>query len=110
MEERAAEHAREAESERLAGSERILIVSDNILLADNISAGLTNLGYETAPVYCPFEAAALVGEEPFAWDVLITDHTILGVPGTALIAQVRAIRPDIITVLCSEFGIPDARN
>ena len=52
----------------LVGTERVLIVDDDINIADELSMGLTDIGYETAPIYCPLEALAVVEEEPAAWD------------------------------------------
>jgi PAS domain S-box-containing protein len=88
----------------LTGAERILIVDDKVDVADTLSDGLAKFGYETAPVYCPMEAIALVTEHPQAWDVVIANCEMRNLNGVAFLETVRAVRPDVMTILCSELS------
>jgi signal transduction histidine kinase/ActR/RegA family two-component response regulator len=90
--------------DHIRGKERILIVDDEIDVADSLSYALTNLGYETAPVYAPIEALEIIEENPEAWDVLISDQSMPGLKGLDLIRKVRFIRPGIRTILCTGYS------
>jgi signal transduction histidine kinase/ActR/RegA family two-component response regulator len=88
----------------LRGKERILIVDDEVDMADAFSYSLTNLGYETAPVYSPLEAIEIFKEDPLAWDLVITDQSMPDMKGLDLIRKLKAIRPGIKTILCTGFS------
>lgn len=106
---RAVERAAQAEKRaidksHIRGRERILIVDDEIDVADALSYALTNLGYETAPVYSPTEALEIFTEGPDAWDVLITDQSMPDLKGLDLIRRIRFIRPGLRTILCTGYS------
>ena len=106
---RPAERAAPAEiravnKDHIRGKERILIVDDEIDVADSLSYALTNLGYETAPVYAPAEALEIFAESPESWDVLITDQSMPELKGLDLIRRVRFIKPGLRTILCTGYS------
>jgi signal transduction histidine kinase/CheY-like chemotaxis protein len=88
----------------IRGDERILIVDDEIDMADALSYSLTNLGYETAPVYSPLEALEIFKEDPAAWDIVITDQAMPEMRGLELIRKLKFIRPDLKAILCTGFS------
>jgi CheY-like chemotaxis protein len=92
------------ERRALAGRERILIVDDDVDVADGLSLNLTRLGYETAPVYSPREALEIFKEDPSAWDIVISDQVMPGLKGLDLLIEMRNIRPDLRSILCSGFS------
>ncbi|MHB1206829.1 MAG: PAS domain-containing sensor histidine kinase [Rhodospirillaceae bacterium] len=104
MERPALSEIRAIDKDHIRGKERILIVDDEIDVADSLSYALTNLGYETAPVYAPTEALEIFEESPEAWDVLITDQSMPELKGLDLIRKIRFIRPDIRTILCTGYS------
>ena len=95
------------ENEKLRGRERILIVDDEPDLVDMLSVGLTRLGYEAVAVTDPLEALEAVQEEPNAWDVVVTDEMMPQLRGVDLLRRVKAIRPNVITVLCTGYSEND---
>ena len=69
---------------------RILIVDDDVELARVVAAFLRAAGYQVKAVH---HGSAALGEiEAFAPQVVITDLMMPGLPGHALIAQIRAQR------------------
>ena len=104
MERAAASEVRAIDKDHIRGRERILIVDDEIDVADSLSYALTNLGYETAPVYAPTEALEIFEESPESWDVLITDQSMPELKGLDLIRRVRFIKPGLRTILCTGYS------
>jgi CheY-like chemotaxis protein len=86
------------------GRERILIVDDEPDLADMLAIGLERLGYEVASSNESREALQAFREDPTAWDVLVADQVMPGLKGTALIAAVKRLRPDLKAILHTGFG------
>jgi signal transduction histidine kinase/ActR/RegA family two-component response regulator len=89
------------------GKERILLVDDEADLVDMLTVGLTRLGYESVAVTDPREALEAVQEAPSAWDIVITDEVMPEMRGMDLIRRIKAIRPDILTVLCTGYSDSD---
>jgi PAS domain S-box-containing protein len=89
----------------LRGRERVLVVDDEVDITDMLSVGLERLGYEVAALNDPTVALAVVGEEPRAWDAVITDQLMPGMQGLVLAEKLKALRPDLIVILCT--GLDD---
>ncbi len=87
----------------IRGHERILVVDDEPDLADMLAIGLERLGYEVVSLTDPREALATVRDDPTAWDVVVADQVMPRLRGTALIAELKALRPEIWTILCTGF-------
>jgi len=100
--------APEAVASDARGSERILIVDDETDIVDSLAIGLERLGYESVGVNDPLEALQVFHEDPNAWDVVVTDEVMPGMRGLELVKRLKAIRPDIKTVLCT--GYSDGAN
>ena len=86
------------------GKERILIVDDEADIADMLSIGLERLGYETVSVTDPRVAMAAFGEDPDAFDLVVTDQMMPDLTGLELIRRVKEIRPGIKAILCTGYG------
>jgi signal transduction histidine kinase len=96
------------------GGQRVLIVDDEELLVRLASETLEELDY--APVAFTSSTSALEAfhANPDDFDAILTDERMPGMSGSALIREVRRIRPAIPIVLMSGFvGAPamhDARE
>jgi two-component system cell cycle sensor histidine kinase/response regulator CckA len=84
-----------------SGKERVLLVDDETDITDVLLIGLDRLGYEVAAVTDPLEALATFEEDPDAFDVVLSDFSMPGLDGTALIRRLREIRPGLRTILWS---------
>jgi CheY-like chemotaxis protein len=87
------------------GRERILVVDDEVDITDMLSIGLERLGYEVAAVNDPLDAMEVIAEEPAAWHAVIVDHLMPRMQGAVLAAKMKALRPEIIVILCT--GLDD---
>jgi PAS domain S-box-containing protein len=87
------------------GRERVLVVDDEVDITDMLSIGLERLGYEVASVNSGREALEVFREDPGAWDVVVTDHLMPDLLGLDLARRIRAIRPDIVVIVCT--GLDD---
>jgi len=88
--------------------QHVLVVDDEEPLLRLATETLESLGY--APVGFTSSAAALVAfrADPGRFDVILTDERMPGLTGSALIRELRAIRPAIPVVLMS--GYPDMES
>lgn len=69
----------------------ILLVEDDRRIAQNISRGLTDEGYETAIAYDGLEGRQLARTRAF--DLLILDVNLPGLNGYDLCRELRAEKP-----------------
>ena len=93
-----------ADQATITGNERVLIVDDEPDIADMLCIGLERLGYKPIAVLDPREAVAAFEEDPTAWDVVVTDQVMPAMRGLDLVRKLKAIRPDVRTVLCTGFS------
>lgn len=87
------------------GSERILLVDDEVTLITAVQKLLEGLGYGVTPFISPLEALHHFETRPQAFDLLLTDLTMPGMTGLALIAKFRALRKDLPVLLMT--GLPN---
>lgn len=92
------------EAPSMRGTERVLVVDDQSDIVDMLSIGLARLGYESVGVNDPTEALAAFEEDPGAWDVVVSDLMMPHMQGTELLKKIKAIRPDIKTILCTGYS------
>ncbi len=83
------------------GSERILFVDDEPMIAELGKQMLGGLGYEVSSTTDPQAALTMLGNNPDAFDLVITDMTMPGIGGEKLVRAVRSIRQDIPIIICS---------
>jgi PAS domain S-box-containing protein len=88
----------------LHGRERVLVVDDEEDLTDTLAIGLQRLGYEVVGVDDPLAALGAMEENPRAWDVVVTDQVMPGMPGLTLIGKLKALSPNLHIILCSGFA------
>ena len=94
----------ETTADNLRGRERILVVDDEADLADVITVGLERLGYEVVAMNNPEELLAVFGEDPDAWDIVISDQVMPTMKGLTLFERLKAIRATIRFILCTGFS------
>jgi PAS domain S-box-containing protein len=100
----AADAAPQLPVEASAGPARLLVVDDEINITDMLAIGLERLGYRVTCWNDPTAALSAFEADPGAWDIVITDHTMPGLTGAALIARIKAIRADCPAMLFTGFG------
>lgn len=85
-----------------AGSPRILLVDDDPLVLEAIAGLLADFGYEVMPVEDGPSALGLFDSgEPV--DLLVTDLTMPGMDGVAVIREMQRRRPGLPCVLLTAF-------
>jgi nitrogen-specific signal transduction histidine kinase/ActR/RegA family two-component response regulator len=87
-----------------AGAERILVVDDEEIITGMFQTILTSVGYQVIVFNDSLEALAFIGQNPTAFDLLLTDMSMPHLTGLELIQKTSAIRPDLPIILCSGFN------
>jgi len=83
------------------GTERILFVDDEELIVETARSVLTGLGYRVTTAQHGSEAWNLFVEDPFRFDLVITDQTMPSVTGVTLAQKMLEVRKDIPIILCT---------
>jgi len=83
------------------GTERILFVDDEELLVEMAQSMLESLGYRVTVARHGSEAWNLFLEDPFRFDLVITDQTMPDVTGITLARKMLKVRRDMSIVLCT---------
>jgi PAS domain S-box-containing protein len=86
------------------GTERILFVDDEEMLANLGEELLTGLGYQATTITDSTKALSLFAANAEHFDIVITDQTMPGICGKDLIQDLKKIRPDIPTILCTGYS------
>ena len=86
------------------GNERILLVDDEISIARLEKQVLERLGYHVTEKTDSQSALTLFRENPFDFDLVITDMTMPGITGDRLSKEIKSIRPDIPVIICTGFS------
>ncbi|MRR37568.1 response regulator, partial [bacterium] len=86
------------------GNERILFIDDEPSLASLAEEMLSNLGYRMTSSTMPEEALDLLMNDPYAFDLVITDMTMPGMRGDQLARKIMEIRRDMPVILCTGFS------
>ena len=86
------------------GDERILFVDDEKELVNVYRVMLKNLGYEVTATEDSEEALNLFRQEPYKFDLLITDYTMPKLTGRELSDEILKVKPDFPVILCSGFS------
>lgn len=82
----------------LAGK-AVLVVDDNPAVTDVLVAMLEQVGAEVGPCLDAADAIEVIGEDPDAWDLVITDYDMPGMNGAVLAGRLRALRGDLPILL-----------
>lgn len=80
----------------------ILLVEDDRRIAQNISRGLTDEGYDTVIAYDGFEGRQLAFSNPF--DLIILDINLPGLNGYDLCRELRAENPHLPVLMLTAYG------
>jgi two-component system cell cycle sensor histidine kinase/response regulator CckA len=88
----------------MLGNERVLLVDDETDIVEAVSRGLTRMGYLAVGTDDPREVVRAVEEDGATWDVVITDQMMPALTGLELIRKIKALRPELLTILCTGHG------
>jgi CheY-like chemotaxis protein len=86
------------------GSESILFVDDEPVLVDMGQQMLTRLGYKVICCDKSPEALKLFEEDPYGFDLVVSDTTMPNMTGDILLSRMLAVRPDIPVILCTGYS------
>ncbi len=99
-----AEIEEDADKEIPSGTENILFVDDEYLLVDLSIEMLTHLGYNVTGFSSSAKALDVFKNDPGAYDLVITDHTMPDINGIQLAQKLLRIRPDLPIILSTGFS------
>ena len=91
------------------GTERILLVDDEPGIVAMINQMLTSLGYQVMTCMRASDALEVFREDPFRFDLVISDQIMPEMTGVEMIHELHKIRADIPAILCTGFSksVPD---
>lgn len=90
--------------ERPEGSEHILFVDDDEMLAKLGQTMLTEMGYQVTMMTESQDALKLFAANADSFQLVITDQTMPGLTGKELIQELKKIRPNMRTIICTGFS------
>jgi len=86
------------------GTEQILFIDDDEMLASLGGQLLTQIGYQVSVMTDSIEALKLFTANADSIDLVITDQTMPDLCGKDLIQELKKVRHDIPTILCTGFS------
>jgi PAS domain S-box-containing protein len=86
------------------GSEHVLLVDDEKDLVEIGSEMLQRLGYRVTAIVGSSAAIDLFAEDPFRFDLVITDYNMPGLTGDQMAKQMLAIRQQMPIIVCTGFS------
>ena len=98
--------AREKETDiaLLGGHEQILCVDDEEPISRLIHEFLESIGYKVVSTTSCREALNIYMEDPYRFDLVITDLTMPQMTGLELAGQILSVRPELPVVLCTGYN------
>ncbi len=84
---------------------KILIVDDEAVQREMLAGFLTKKGYEVSTAKDGETALDLFGRIPFS--LVITDHKMPGMTGDELLERIRALNPNVNTIMVTAYGDVD---
>jgi two-component system cell cycle sensor histidine kinase/response regulator CckA len=96
-----ADEPRKPVTEIPRGTETVLVVDDEEIPLNLLCDVLRSLGYTTLPASSGGEGIEILGYAPEKVDLVIVDRIMPGMDGVETLARLRAIRPNLRTILCS---------
>ncbi len=85
-------------------AKKILFIDDDEALVELGRSMLTKLGYEATALNSGVEAIKMVQDNPFDFDIVITDMTMPDIQGYQLALKIKAIRQDLPVILSTGFS------
>lgn len=86
------------------GSECILFIDDEMTIVDICRNMLQRLGYTTVTRSSSVEALELFQNDPYRFDLVISDVTMPNITGDVLARRMRKIRSDIPIIMCTGYS------
>ncbi len=83
------------------GKEKILFVDDEAMLVEWSRAVLKRLGYDVTATTDGLEALRTFSSDPYGFDLVVTDQTMLSMTGIHLSRELLRIRPGMPIILCT---------
>jgi DNA-binding NtrC family response regulator len=80
-----------------------MYVDDDQALVSLVQRLLRRRGYQVTGFLDPREATQALRQNPFAYDLLVTDYNMPGYCGVDLVRDSKAIRPDLPVALASGY-------
>jgi signal transduction histidine kinase len=96
-------------SHSLNGQGHLLVVEDDSSVRSAVVRALRNGGYTVTEARDGEQALEILGREP-AIDLIITDMMMPGMPGLALLAEVRMRRPGLPAIVLSGYSEQSVNN
>lgn len=87
----------------MMGKGNVLLIDDEKEIVLLLKEMLTKQGYHVTPCVGSLEAFNLFTENPFRFDLVITDLTMPEMTGIELAEEFNAINPDIPIIICTGF-------
>lgn len=82
----------------------VLLVDDEPAVLRTTRGMLTSVGYAVTIVSDPYEALDIFSQEPYAFDLVLSDVTMPKMTGDKLGQKMLAIRPDLPIILMTGFN------
>ena len=89
--------------EKSVGSKRILVVDDEETLGNFIHETLSYYGYDVTNMSFSEQAWEVFEANPNDFDLVLTDQTMPGLTGDALLLKIRSVRPDVPVIVMTGF-------
>jgi len=86
------------------GRERVLIVDDEAGIVTMMNQLLASLGYRVTACQRPADALVLVKEDPWRFDLVITDQIMPGMTGLEMVKEIHRLRRNLPSILCTGFS------
>ena len=92
------------DDQRTAAGVRVLLVDDDPAVLYVGQALLEELGHSVVAAPGPQRALEVFSRDPFRFDLAILDEQMPRMPGTALLRELRRLRPDLPVIVASGQG------
>jgi PAS domain S-box-containing protein len=86
------------------GTESVLFIDDEPVLVEMGTEMLRRLGYDVTGCEESLAALSLFNEDPYRFDLVVSDTTMPGMTGDTLLVRMLAIRPDLPSILCTGYS------
>jgi PAS domain S-box-containing protein len=95
---------RQGPEQTASQGERVLVVDDESALAELTGEMLARLGYRVRTATNALEALALFGQDPQAFDLVLSDLTMPLLSGLDLARRLHELRPGLPVMLTTGYG------
>ncbi len=90
--------------EQKGNLERILYIDDEEMITELAEEVLTEMNYRVTAITDSRSALSLLKEDPYAFDLIITDQTMPELTGVELSREVLNMRPELPIILCTGYS------